>query len=181
MVTALLGAWAGGCASVSPGRVTRTEIECAVSAEMCAYRVLDQGGRDLHVYEPVRSVPVPRKLAGEWVGALAASSDGSGYPLIGTLASVVLLDAMDRPVAVVHVINWDCNVSINRCVRLGRYYHVEAQALMQPLEVRSEAFARSIYEFLRTSSPETLQEMRRGYESVGENLEALLFEGKSAR
>ena len=91
------------------------------------------------------------------------------------LATLVLLDELRKPLAIISIVPHGRVVTLNYCKGAGPNYKVPVSRLMEAQTVSSEEILCWTYEKLMKIDSAYLEKMRKYYEGLGLNLEKLIF------
>lgn len=95
-----------------------------------------------------------------------------GWPGIGMLSYQRFLDPDGRVLADTCIVNFDNTVVIHEPeIPIDGYWKC----------MKSKEFCRTIYDLMLRHVPEEIESLRKGYREVGQELEALLFEGRQVK
>ncbi len=115
------------------------------------------------------------------VESLCKAPHVADFPGIGYYASLLFIDDAGQPMFVARAVSYDCLVVVDRVAKVGNQYrHRPDKQPRTPLILRSETFARIIYDYMATHRKDVIREKRELMDKAGQNFEHMLF-GQGSR
>ena len=134
-------------------------------------------------YSPTCFAISNSNLINRMILGLSLSKKQGGYLMNGELASLVLLDHRDKPIALVSAEAYDCVILIAKCEkRYGKFvipdkYITERGMKEDPFwpAVNARGFVKELYGFMQEQMKEELSALKNAHALHGEDLEEVLF------